>query len=374
MAELLCEHCNLRVQLPDLKHRERAMCPRCGNQLLAQRDNHTAYALAFALSALIFLSLSVPFDFLLFRASGQQHTMDLFAGLITLSENDYTSLAVITALGTLILPGLSLLGIAYLEYQYQYGEPSFSNYRIHVWVNRLLPWSMAEIFLVGTLVSLIKITSMADIYFGMSFYAYIAFTVCSAFTLLYYERNEVQIWLSDFYAGHEKPLDPQQAVYSIQRTWALLVTAVLFYVPANLLPIMHTNVLGNDEPSTIIGGVVTLWENGSYPVASVIFIASVIVPIVKMIVLAWLNYSVQQQQSNLSGIRAFSYRITELIGRWSMIDVFVVAILVALIQLGNTLSIYPGPAVIAFCAVVFITMLAAMTFDSRLIWYRYTHE
>ncbi|WP_124916888.1 paraquat-inducible protein A [Alteromonas flava] len=374
MTHVRCEHCFLSVDVPPLTHRERAMCPRCGNQLLAHRRHNAGLAFAFAVAGLIFLSLSLPFEFLQFRASGQTHAMDLFSGLLTLSDNDYASLAIITALGTLVLPGASLAGIAYLYFQYQYSQPSFVAYRVHVWVQRLLPWSMAEIFLVGTLVSLIKITSLAEVYFGLSFYAYIAFTICSACTLLYYEKNEMHGWLSDFYAGHEFPLNDEQAQFSIQRTWALLLTATLLYIPANLLPIMQTNVLGNQQPSTIIGGVRTLWEDGSYPVASIIFIASVLVPITKLVVLAWLNYSVQRQQENLTHLRALSYRMTELIGRWSMIDVFVVAILVALIQLGNTLSIYPGPAVLAFCAVVFITMLAAMTFDSRLIWYRYTND
>lgn len=366
---IVCEHCDLQVTVPQLRHRERALCPRCGNQLLAHRRNHIVNAYAFALAGLMFLSLSLPFEFLSFRASGQHNAMALIDGLITLSRNQYTSLAVITALATLVLPGLVLMGIVIINHMRQFSAPSQFVYRVSVWVERLIPWSMAEIFLVGTLVSLIKITSLAEVQFGMSFYAYIGFTLCTACSLLYYERMDTRQWLSEYFAGHDIPLDASQVSYSIQRTWALLFTAVLLYIPANVLPIMHTNLLGNDEPSTIIGGVRTLWEDGSYPVASIIFIASVLVPVGKLLALAWLNFSVQQQYITHQRTRALSYRVTELIGRWSMIDVFVVAILVALIQLGNTMSIYPGPAVIAFCAVVFVTMIAAMTFDSRLIWY-----
>lgn len=364
----VCEHCELAVKVPVLNHRERAMCPRCGHQLVANRRNNLTNAYVFALTGLIFLALSLPFEFLAFRASGQQNAMTLTDGLVTLSQNNYTVLAVITALGTIVLPGLVLLGIFVLNHIRLNAQPSVLAYRIALWVERLIPWSMAEIFLIGTLVSLIKITSLAEVYFGMSFYAYIAFTICTAFTLLYYEKNETRSWLKAYFDGYDIPVTPQSASISIQRTWAYLVTAVLLYIPANILPIMHTNVLGRDEPNTIIGGVRTLWEDGSYPVASVIFIASVVVPVAKLIALAWLNYSVQVGTESNQRVRALSYRITELIGRWSMIDVFVVAILVALIQLGNTMSIYPGPAVIAFCAVVFITMLAAMSFDSRLIW------
>lgn len=350
------------------------MCPRCGHQLVAHRRNGIEYAYAFAVSGLLFLVLSLLFDFLSFRASGQQNAMDLPAALLTLSDNDYTSLAIIMALGTLILPGLTLLGIAVFQHMRLFTKPSKFAANTLLWIKRLVPWSMAEIFLIGTLVSLIKITSLAEVYFGLSFYAYTAFTICFACAMLYFERADAELWLGDVEAGHEIPLSAKQANVSVQRTWALLFTATLLYVPANILPIMNTTLLGSNEPSTIVGGVRTLWESGSYPVASIIFIASIVVPVAKLFALAWLNYSVQYQHVTNQNLRAFSYRVTELIGRWSMIDVFVVAILVALIQLGNTMSIYPGPAVLAFCAVVFITMIAAMTFDSRLIWYEFDDE
>ena len=369
-----CEHCQLSVAVPKLEHRERAICPRCGFQLTAHRRNAVENTVAFSLAGLVFLVLSLLFDFLSFKASGQQNAMDLIDGLITLSNNDYTSLAVITGLATLVLPGSVLLCISVLQLQRLYASPSYFSGRVFTWVKRLMPWSMAEIFLVGTLVSLIKITSLADVTLGMSFYAYILFTVCYAVTLLYFDREETQNWLEHIQPEIHTPLTQQSATYSIQRTWALLFTAVLLYIPANIFPIMHTNLLGNNEPSTIIGGVRLLWEAGSYPVASVIFIASVVVPVAKLLALAWLNFTVQKRDRRNQVGRAISYRITELVGRWSMIDVFVVAILVALIQLGNTMSIYPGSAVIAFCAVVFITMIAAMTFDSRLIWYTSTEH
>ena len=109
---------------------------------------------------------------------------------------------------------------------------------------------------------------------------------------------------------------------------------------------------------------------GSYPIAIVIFIASVFVPVAKIIILCWLNYSVQAGQQHAHSEKIFWYRITEFVGRWSMIDVFVVAVLVSLIQLGNIMNILPGHAALAFCGVVIFTMLAAMSFDSRLIWYK----
>ena len=155
---------------------------------------------------------------------------------------------------------------------------------------------------------------------------------------------------------------------SIQQTWAWLVTSVLLYFPANFLPITYTRFFGKETESTILGGVVTLWEHGSQPIAVVIFVASVLVPLGKMIVLAWLCLSVQLGSNFALTHKTKLYRVTEFVGRWSMIDVFVVAILVALIQLGNVMTILPGTAALAFAAMVVTTMLAALAFDPRLLW------
>ncbi len=161
---------------------------------------------------------------------------------------------------------------------------------------------------------------------------------------------------------------------SIQKTWAYLVTALVLYLPANLLPIMSTTLLGKTSSNTILSGIVVLWEHGSYPIALIIFIASVLVPIAKLLVLSWLCYMVQNKSAVLMRERTLLYRITEFIGRWSMIDVFVVAILVSLVHLGNLMTIYPGPAALSFAGMVVATMLAANSFDPRLIWDVYDGE
>jgi paraquat-inducible protein A len=155
---------------------------------------------------------------------------------------------------------------------------------------------------------------------------------------------------------------------SLQRTIALVVTASLLYIPANVLPIMTTDQLGRTTDSTIIGGIVLLIHHGSYPIAAVIFIASVLVPISKLFALSWLCWSVARRHPTSHHERTRLYRATELVGKWSMTDVFVVAILVALIQLGGLLQITAGTAAIAFGGVVIVTMLAAESFDPRLIW------
>ncbi|MGB5493028.1 MAG: paraquat-inducible protein A [Sedimenticolaceae bacterium] len=155
---------------------------------------------------------------------------------------------------------------------------------------------------------------------------------------------------------------------SVQRTLALLITAIVLYIPANILPIMVTDQLGRSVESTILGGVVLLIQLDSIPIALVIFIASVMVPLGKMLVMLYLCWSVSHGRSLNQRQRTVLYRITEFIGKWSMLDVFVVAILVALVQLGGLLVIRPGGAALAFAGVVMVTMVAAESFDPRLIW------
>jgi len=155
---------------------------------------------------------------------------------------------------------------------------------------------------------------------------------------------------------------------SVAHSWALLITAFLLYIPANTEPIMYTISLGNESASTIMNGVIYFLEHGDWPLALVIFSASVMLPLLKMLAIAYLLFSVQR--GRISGRREKTrlYLIAEVMGRWSMVDVFVVALLAALVQLGVLTSIEPGPAGVAFAGMVILTMFAAMAFDPRLIW------
>jgi paraquat-inducible protein A len=155
---------------------------------------------------------------------------------------------------------------------------------------------------------------------------------------------------------------------SLQRTLALLVTACVLYIPANMLPIMITDQFGNSTDSTILGGVVMLIDMGSAPIAAIIFIASVMVPLGKLIALFYVCWSVSAGRTTDPRQRTVLYRAAELIGKWSMVDVFVVSILVALVHLTGLLVILPGAAAVAFAGVVIVTIVAAESFDPRMIW------
>lgn len=155
---------------------------------------------------------------------------------------------------------------------------------------------------------------------------------------------------------------------SIVRTWALLLSAALLYLPANLLPIMTVRMLGDGTPDTIMSGVVTLARHGMYPIAAVVFVASILVPTFKLIGIAMLLISVQRHHPMSPRQRLLVFRFIEWIGRWSMLDIFVIAILVAIVNFGSLAGVEAGTGAVAFASVVVLTMLAAITFDPRLIW------
>jgi len=155
---------------------------------------------------------------------------------------------------------------------------------------------------------------------------------------------------------------------SLHRTWALVIAALIFYIPANVLSITVVTSLGVKQADTIMSGVIYFLHDGSWYIAAVIFIASVFVPLMKLIILIYLLISVQNGSTARLRDRTRLYRITEAVGRWSMVDIFVVTILVALVNLGALATLQAGPAAPFFALVVVITMFAAMSFDPRLIW------
>ena len=155
---------------------------------------------------------------------------------------------------------------------------------------------------------------------------------------------------------------------SVARSWAFLIAAYILYIPANLLPIMKTSSLFGSQDDTIMSGIIFLWHSGSWDLALVVFIASIMVPLLKLTALTLLLISVQRRSTWQPLQRAKLYRVIELVGRWSMLDIYVVAILASLVQIGDLATVNAGPGALAFGALVVLTMFAAMEFDPRLIW------
>ncbi|MDF2178966.1 paraquat-inducible protein A [Aliiglaciecola sp. CAU 1673] len=368
--EISCHECGLVVNLPRLGHKQKAVCPRCGSLLTLYHQQAIDKILAFSLSGLFFLVASLPFDFMVFGVRGQVQHMSIPMSISLLAEQGYVMLAGIQLAAIYIIPLVILCSLIYLSFflRQEHYPPRGA------WVKKLifalLPWSMAEIFMMGALISLIKVGDMADIELGMSFYAYVMFTLSLIGAFLYLDDHQLSAQLRRLgeLQWHQLRTERAPAKQTIQRTWALLLASTILYVPANLFPIMYTRLLGQETANTILGGVISLWQGGSYPIAIIIFVASVLVPVGKLVAMAWLNYSIQTKSPFVRKWRTQIFRVTDFVGRWSMIDVFVVAILVSLIQLGNSMAVYPGPAAVSFSIVVILTMLAANSFDARLIW------
>ncbi|SDJ83854.1 paraquat-inducible protein A [Billgrantia gudaonensis] len=360
--------------------------------------------MALAISALIALFAAIALPFVSFSVGGIGNRIELTQTATALIGFHQPIVAIAVILTIVVLPAVYLIGVIWLQFGLLRGAPLPMGRSIARSLAHLHPWMMADVFIVGALVSLIKISGMAEVELGAAFWAFCTFAVL----LLVTTQSVDADWLWFSLAGEPRapagtrtgttaapqgltgcptcglinrlssrghglcrrcgePLHTRHP-HSLQRTWALLAAAAVLYVPANVYPIMTTTSLGHASPSTIIGGVVELIQMGSWPVATVIFVASVIVPVGKLVALAWLCLVVSRSNELNAGARTRLYRLTEFIGRWSMVDVFVVAILVALIRAGTLMSITPGPAALAFGGVVVLTMLAAMTFDPRLIW------
>lgn len=158
--------------------------------------------------------------------------------------------------------------------------------------------------------------------------------------------------------------------HSLQRTWAYLIGACLAYLPANFLPLMSTSSGFRSGTHTLLGGIAELWHSGAWVLAAIVFIASIAVPILKIATVALLAWSVRYAPRWRQKERARLFRTVEAVGHWSMLDVYVVVLLAAFVRFGSVASVKPEPGLLAFAAVVFLTMLAAQSFDARLIWPR----
>jgi len=157
---------------------------------------------------------------------------------------------------------------------------------------------------------------------------------------------------------------------SIHRTVALMVAAAVLYIPSHLLPVMTVVEFGEVSHNTIVSGMITFWKEGAYPIAIVVFAASIVIPFLKIVTLIWLCAAATGRVRPSPAMLGRLYWFTELLGRWSMVDIFVVGIVVSLMQLGNYMTITPGPGALAFAGVVVLTMFAAMSFEPRLLWDR----
>ncbi len=393
----ICHCCDMGVTIPSNPDPDKHYrCPRCGTILVRAKEYSLHTVGTIALSALIMLFASLTQPFMSLEQFGVSNDMSLYNILTTL-RLDWGGLLYIFMAVTLFMP-LVILFIAVAVGLFGI-VPSLLTLKTFSFCHR---YCMVDVFIMGVLISLIKLTSLANVSFHFGFFSAIIFSVMLTWCWMNIRPNRLWKMLGQGHfngavagkngyeqhivvcrtCGAQYPGEENGAICprcgrvnyyrnpaSIQKTCALLLSAAILYLPSNLYPVMFTEFLGANTGSNIIDGVVALWEMNSHFVALVILIASIFIPILKILMLLFLVYNVKNPHK-LSREKKLIliYRIVEFIGKWSMIDVFVVIIMSSVVRIGGLITINPGFAIVAFCSVVILTLISAEQFDSRMIW------
>jgi len=405
-----CEHCASVFRRHVLQPGETATCSRCGTILWRYSRISLSGWLALTVAALIVFVIANAYPVITMSVQGMVREASLLDAVSMTWQQGYVATATMTGLAGFALPLLQLCLLAWVLWPLAQGrEPPGLRPAMRL-LGMLRPWCMVPVFLLGVLVSVVKLAGMAAVGPAPGLYAFGALTVL--LTMLdrlsphavwrYAEQNGVvpvrvprleagQVLAGchvcgqvQALAGHEhehehaggaarcvrcSAIMHYRKPNSLARTWALLAAAAVLYVPANVLPIMNINsILLGDSGHTILGGVVELWHTGSWDIALIVFVASIVVPLTKILALVVLAGAVQSGSRINPRQRTRLYEMLEFIGQWSMLDVFVVILLSALAHFRGIMEISAGPAAGAFGLVVILTMLAAMSFDPRMAW------
>jgi len=416
-----CLECDLLQRIPVLAPGATARCRRCGHTIAFNRPDSLDRTLALTFAAAIALIVANVSPLMGIAVSGRQTSTTILGGAIEMWLRGEPITAMIVIFCALAAPAIHI-GIMFTILL------AVRRTQAPYWVGTLLrwsewhqPWAMVEVMMLGILVALIKIADLATVIPGIGMYAAGALVLLIAGMTVSFDPHEV--WQRTEWANGEMPpglSDSQSAVpaesasiragmltgmklglvscescgllsrpadinepgqcprcgeelalrkhNAIQRTWAFAIAALICFIPANLLPVMVSTTLVGTEDDTIISGVILLYKTGSWHLALIVLIASIVIPLAKIMALAYLLVTVQRRSISEQQDRLKLYRLVEFVGRWSMLDVFVITFTVALIQLQPLMSIKPGTGVLFFAAVVVLTMIGAENFDPRLIW------
>jgi paraquat-inducible protein A len=400
-----CRSCGLLQALPALAPGISAHCRRCGSRLHRARRHPLEHSLALTIAALVLLGVMCVTTLMSVETAGITLHADLLSGPAELIDRGMTALAVVVVFVTLVAPFGKLLGTLYVLVGLHLAHPPRHLRRMFVLVERLTPWSMIEVFVFGVLVAYVKLGDLVTITLGTGVFA--LFTLTFIMTWADGALDHEAVWDA---LDRSSPADrtvhslaaqgplrgaigcescglvsiPLPAVEarcprcdsalhkrkpnSLARTWALVLAAAILYIPANLYPVLTVVQLGAGQPSTILGGVRELISSGMYPLAALVFFASIAVPMLKLVGLTVMLVATQTHRTGWLRDRTRLYHVVRWVGRWSMIDIFMESLLGALVRFGNVVTIEPGIGAVAFCAVVILTMFAAETFDPRLMW------
>jgi paraquat-inducible protein A len=400
-----CPGCGRFQFVPPLREGMIAVCERCPTTLRRATLRSHDVSIALNLAALVLLGILCSTTLMSVETAGIQLHAGLFSGPEELVRRGMTSVAIVVVFVTVIAPFGKLAGTLYVLLRMYETKPPRHLRRVFAWVERLTPWSMLEVFVLGVFVAYVKLGDVVRITLDNGVYALLVLTFvltwadgalhrASVWARLGGPRDNEPVPVSALTArravGCETcglvsfPVhreDDGEATCprcdsklharkpdSIARTWAFVVAASVMYIPANYFPVLTVMQLGAGSPSTILGGVQELIVSGMYPLAALVFFASVVVPMLKLVGLSAMLIMMQTGNGRWLTQRVRLYQVICWIGRWSMIDIFMEALLGALVRFGTIITIEPGIGAVAFCAVVILTIFAAEAFDPRLMW------
>jgi paraquat-inducible protein A len=404
---MICLDCGLLQQIPALDESSSARCLRCGTGLRRTHPDTLTRALAMTLAALAIFGVACAMPLMSVSTAGIGLSADLFSGPEILQYRGVWELAVVVLFTTVAAPFLKLLGMAYVLIGLRRRRPPRHLRQIFGWIERLRPWAMIEVYMLGVFVAYTKLIDIVHIDIGVALYALggLILTTVAADAMLdrqavweEMERRGLSNAVAEPNLQFAVPLG-RQAVgcetcrqvgfigatghshcdrcgsrlhhrkpSHIGRCWALVIAAIVLYVPANIYPVLTVVSMGRGAPSTILGGVEELIDSRMYPLAALVFFASILVPVLKLGGLIILMVSTQLGWVARLLDRTRLYRLVSVIGRWSMIDIFMESILVALVHFGAIATIEPGFGAVSFAAVVILTIFAAEAFDPRAMW------
>ncbi|MFL5285674.1 MAG: paraquat-inducible protein A [Rhodopila sp.] len=401
-----CLDCGQLQILPAMAPGIVARCNRCSAELRRVRHDPLGRGLALNLTALALLIIACTATLLTVSTFGMYRSATVLSGPLGFGHHHVWALAAVVAFMTVLAPLLRLMLVSYVLLGLRMPQaPRHLRDAFRI-AERLRPWSMVEVYLLGVFVAYTELPSSVHVDVGIGVYALVALmmTIVAADAVL----DRQAVWeemerrgLTDIPADHaggvqiaplggtltcetcrlvclpasERAPCPRcgsrleaRKPNSIARTWALVVTSVILYVPANVLPVLAFVEFGSGEPHTIIGGAEELLAAGMWPLALLVFLASIGVPCLKLVSLVLLLVTTQLGSAWQLRQRTILYRLVSTIGRWSMIDIFMESVLIALVQFGSVVTIDPGRGAVAFAGVVILTMFAADGFDPRLMW------
>ena len=385
-----CHDCGLFQTLPAAGPGQAYKCIRCEASFGRGATPGDA-TLALAMTCLLLLLLANAFPLLGISIAGRTQSVHLSSGVGGLADHGLGLLGLLVLAVSIIAPVGRVLGLGYVLVQLR-GDRRPGHLALVLRIaEKLQPWAMLDVFLIGALISLTKLHALAEIQIGVGFWslgllviALAAFEMTVDRRLLWAELHApstipaAAALASCRECGLTQSAGPRcircgDALHrrkpeSLSRATALVLTGFVLYIPANLYPVMTVVSFGRRGSATIMGGVLELLNGSDWPLALIVFVASVAVPLLKLVGLAWLLIATRIGRPVQLKSRTRLYRLIELVSRWSTVDIFVAALLTALVTLGNVATIEPGLGALAFGAVVFVTMLATDCFDPRLMW------